>query len=154
MAERRILLLNGPNLNMLGTREPKLYGHITLADIVRATTEIAQSFDPPFEIDAFQSNHEGALIDVIQERGRTAAGIIINPGGLTHTSVALRDALAATDAPVIEVHLTNIHAREEFRHRSFIASIALGQIAGLGANGYVLALRHLAAKLQGLDFSA
>ena len=100
----------------------------------------------------FQSNHEGALIDVIQERGRSAAGIIINPGGLTHTSVALRDALAMTDAPIVEVHLTNIHAREEFRHRSFIAPIALGQIAGLGAQGYLLAFQALVARIDQLEF--
>jgi 3-dehydroquinate dehydratase-2 len=154
MRDRRILLLNGPNLNMLGTREPALYGATTLADVVNAVVAAASAVKPPVEIDAFQSNHEGALIDVIQERGRSAAGIIINPGGLTHTSVALRDALAMTDAPIVEVHVTNIHAREEFRHRSFIAPIALGQIAGLGAQGYLLALRALVAKIDGREFGS
>lgn len=154
MRDRRILLLNGPNLNMLGTREPALYGATTLADAVNAVTVSAAAIEPPVEIYAFQSNHEGALIDVIQERGRSAAGIIINPGGLTHTSVALRDALAMTDAPIVEVHVTNIHAREEFRHRSFIAPIAMGQIAGLGANGYLLALHALVAKIDGREFGA
>ena len=154
MRDRRILLLNGPNLNMLGTREPSLYGATTLADVVSAVSAAGGIAEPPVEIDAFQSNHEGALIDVIQERGRSAAGIIINPGGLTHTSVALRDALAMTDAPIIEVHLTNIHAREEFRHRSFVAPIALGQIAGLGAQGYLLALQALIAKIDNREFGA
>jgi 3-dehydroquinate dehydratase-2 len=152
MPDRRILLLNGPNLNMLGTREPTLYGSTTLADVVKAVSAAAARVNPPVEIDAFQSNHEGVLIDVIQERGRSAAGIIINPGGLTHTSVALRDALAMTDAPIVEVHLTNIHAREEFRHRSFIAPIALGQIAGLGAQGYLLAFQALVARIDGIEF--
>ena len=152
MRDRRILLLNGPNLNMLGTREPALYGSTTLADVVTTVTRAGAEAQPAIEIDAFQSNHEGALIDVIQDRGRSAAGIIINPGGLTHTSVALRDALAMTDAPIVEVHLSNIHAREEFRHRSFIAPIALGQIAGLGAHGYLLAFQALVAKIDGMEF--
>jgi len=151
MRDRRILLLNGPNLNMLGTREPALYGHATLADVVAAVARAGAALTPSVEIDAFQSNHEGALIDVIQERGRGSAGIIINPGGLTHTSVALRDALAMTGAPIVEVHLTNIHAREKFRGRSFIAPIALGQIAGLGAQGYLLALTALVGKIDGLE---
>lgn len=154
MRDRRILLLNGPNLNMLGTREPALYGSTTLADVVKAVTAAGAAVDPPIAIDAFQSNHEGALIDVTQECGRNAAGIIINPGGLTHTSVALRDALAMTDAPIVEVHVTNIHAREEFRHRSFIAPIALGQIAGLGARSYLLALQALVARIDGIEFGA
>ena len=152
MRDRRILLLNGPNLNMLGMREPALYGNTTLAHIVAAATRAGAALSSPIAVDAFQSNHEGALIDVIQERGRNAAGIIINPGGLTHTSVALRDALALTAAPIIEVHLTNIHAREEFRRQSFIAPIAFGQIAGLGAQGYLLAFRALVAKIDGIEF--
>jgi 3-dehydroquinate dehydratase-2 len=152
MRDRRILLLNGPNLNMLGTREPALYGATTLADVVDAITAAGRATQPSVDVDAFQSNHEGALIDAIQERGRTAAGIIINPGGLTHTSVALRDALAMTDAPIVEVHLTNIHAREEFRHRSFIAPIAWGQIAGLGARGYLLAFEALIGTIDGREF--
>lgn len=148
MADRRILLLNGPNLNMLGTREPSLYGYTTLRDIETAVVEAGRAIDPPIEVDVFQSNHEGALIDRIQELGRTSFGIIINPGGLTHTSVALRDALAATDRPVVEVHITNIHARETFRHHSYIAPIAVGQIAGLGADGYLLAFDYLARRLD------
>lgn len=148
MTARRILLLNGPNLNMLGTREPSLYGHTTLADIESAVIAAGAAVDPPIEVDPFQSNHEGALIDRIQERGRSSFGIIINPGGLTHTSVALRDALASTDRPVIEIHLTNIHARETFRHHSFIAPIAVGQIAGFGADGYLMAFDYLARRLD------
>ena len=141
-----ILVLNGPNLNMLGTREPHLYGSTTLPDVESSLRALAAAATPPIAIETFQSNHEGALIDTIQERGRLAEGIIINPGGLTHTSVALRDALAAITCPIVEVHLTNIHAREEFRHHSFVAPIATGQIAGLGAVGYHLALQYLIAR--------
>jgi 3-dehydroquinate dehydratase-2 len=149
MPDRLIVLLNGPNLNLLGTREPDLYGRTTLADVESTLRAIAAAHTPAVVIDSFQSNHEGALVDRIQEcRGR-AAGIIINPGALTHYSIAVRDALAASEVPAVEVHLTNIHAREEFRHRSVIAPIALGQIAGLGADGYVLALNFLLARLDG-----
>ncbi|GIW03638.1 MAG: 3-dehydroquinate dehydratase [Thermomicrobiales bacterium] len=148
MTDRRILVLNGPNLNLLGTREPELYGRTTLADIEARLRELASTATPPVAIETFQSNHEGALIDRIHESGRTAHGIIINPGALTHYSIALRDALAACGRPVIEVHLTNIHAREEFRHHSVIAPVAIGQIAGLGADGYLLALRYFLARLS------
>lgn len=148
MSERRILLLNGPNINLLGTREPALYGRTTLQDIESAAIAAGQAATPPMEVEAFQSNHEGALIDKIQERGRSAFGIIINPGGLTHYSIALRDALAATDRPVVEVHLTNIHAREEFRQHSVIAPVAVGQIAGFGADGYLLAVDYLIKRLD------
>jgi len=149
MADRLVVVLNGPNLNLLGTREPQLYGKTTLADVEASLRAVAATASPPVEIEAFQSNHEGALVDKIQAcRGR-AAGIIINPGALTHYSVALRDAIAASDVPTVEVHLTNIHAREEFRHHSVIAPVAVGQIAGLGADGYVLALQYFVARLTG-----
>jgi 3-dehydroquinate dehydratase-2 len=134
----RIVVLHGPNLNLLGTREPEVYGHTTLADIDADLARWAAQLG--VDLTTFQSNHEGALIDEIQASRAQAAAIIINPGGYTHTSVALRDALAAVALPVIEVHLSNVAAREEFRHRSLIAPIAVGQIVGLGAIGYRLAL--------------
>jgi 3-dehydroquinate dehydratase-2 len=148
MIERRILLLNGPNLNLLGTREPHLYGSTTLADIETRITQLAADAAPPVAVEALQSNHEGVLVDAIQDIGRTSFGIIINPGALTHYSIALRDALIAAARPVIEVHLTNIHAREEFRHHSVIAPVAVGQIAGLGAMGYELALDYFVRRLS------
>ncbi|HEV2107527.1 MAG TPA: type II 3-dehydroquinate dehydratase [Thermomicrobiales bacterium] len=140
---RFVLVLNGPNLNMLGQREPGLYGSDTLDSIISGLKRQAQASRAAVEIEALQSNHEGELVDTIQRRGIEALAIIINPGALTHYSLALRDALAAVDKPVVEVHMTNIHAREEFRHRSVIAPIAVGQIAGLGAAGYSLALRYI-----------
>jgi 3-dehydroquinate dehydratase II len=149
MSRRSILVLSGPNINLLGTREPALYGHTTLADIEAALVAAGAAADPPVEVMTFQSNHEGALIDKIQATAAGAFGILINPGGFTHYSIALRDALAAAGKPIVEVHLTNIHAREEFRHRSVIAPIAVGQIAGLGADGYVLALRYLIDRMDG-----
>ncbi len=149
MLDRRILVLHGPNLNLLGTREPDLYGRTTLAEIERALRDLGEAAAPPVAIETFQSNHEGALVDRIQDSGRTAFGIVVNPGALTHYSIALRDALAACGRPVVEVHLTNIHAREEFRHRSVVAPVVVGQIAGLGADGYLLALRFLLTRLDG-----
>jgi 3-dehydroquinate dehydratase-2 len=141
----KILVLHGPNLNLLGEREPEVYGRTTLAEIDAGLKE--QGAKRGATVDCFQSNHEGELIDRIQAARKTHRAIIVNPGGLTHTSVALRDALAASALPVVEVHLSNIHAREEFRHRSLVAGIALGQISGLGARGYALALDALLDRL-------
>jgi 3-dehydroquinate dehydratase-2 len=140
---RTVLVLHGPNLNLLGGREPQLYGAATLSAIDESLQRIGLAARPPVRVETFQSNHEGALIDTIHARGPAAMGIIVNPGALTHYSLALRDALAAVARPVIEVHVTNIHARESFRHHSVVAPIAVGQIAGLGAEGYRLALRFL-----------
>ncbi len=141
-----VLVLNGPNLNLLGTREPGVYGSMTLAEILADLEAVALSADPPLRIEHVQSNHEGNLVDAIQTLGTSSAGIIINPGALTHYSIALRDALAAVGTLTIEVHLSNIHAREEFRHHSVVAPVVLGQIVGLGPDGYRLALHHLIAR--------
>ena len=136
---KKLLLLNGPNLNLLGTREPAVYGATTLADIEQDAT--AQAREAGAEIVCFQSNHEGALIDRIHAaRQEGVDAIVINPGGLTHTSVALRDALAGVDIPFVEVHISNIYKREEFRHHSFLSAVALGTICGLGADGYRFAI--------------
>lgn len=134
----RILLLNGCNLNLLGTREPDVYGHETLADIESRLAKMAK--EAGAEFDAFQSNHEGALIDRIQEARGAVDVILINPGAFTHTSIGIRDAIAAVGIAAIEIHLSNIHAREEFRRQSLIAPVCRGQICGLGAQGYDLAL--------------
>ena len=143
---RNILLLNGPNLNLLGTREPEIYGAHTLADIERMAA--AQVSAAGVHLISFQSNHEGALIDRIQQ-AKTAGidAIVINPGGLTHTSVALRDALSAVAIPFIEIHISNIHQREEFRHKSYLSSIAVGVICGLGIEGYQAAIEFAIKKL-------
>ncbi|HBZ06596.1 MAG TPA: type II 3-dehydroquinate dehydratase [Massilia sp.] len=136
---KKLLLLNGPNLNLLGTREPAVYGAATLADIESAAT--AQVAAAGGSLSCFQSNHEGALIDRIHAaRDEGVDAIVINPGGLTHTSVALRDALAAVAIPFIEVHISNIYQREEFRHHSYLAAIARGTICGLGVDGYRFAI--------------
>lgn len=143
---KRILVLHGPNLNLLGQREPEIYGRQTLADIDTELDGLAQELN--LAIETFQSNHEGDLIDRIHASAKNGfSGIIINPGGLTHTSVALRDAIAAIELPVIEAHLSNIHARESFRNHSYVAGVVLGQVSGFGAASYLLALRGLAAHL-------
>ncbi|MBI4963753.1 MAG: type II 3-dehydroquinate dehydratase [Desulfomonile tiedjei] len=137
----KILILHGPNLNALGKREPEVYGKATLDDINKRLIKKASGLG--MEIQCLQSNHEGALIDALHEAVKWADGIIINPAALTHTSVALRDAIAATGLPAVEVHLTNIHAREQFRRRSLTAGVCAGQIAGFGADSYYLALLAL-----------
>jgi len=135
----KLLLLNGPNLNLLGTREPEVYGYETLADVEAAAGRIGVARGAAVE--CFQSNHEGALIDRIQAARLDGTGyIVINPGGLTHTSVALRDALAGVAIPFIEVHVSNIHKRESFRHHSFLSAIAAGVIIGFGVAGYSMAV--------------
>ena len=141
-----ILILNGPNLNLLGTRQPEVYGKTTLADVEALCREKAKmlGFDMAFE----QSNHEGALIDLIHAAKGKHAGVVLNAGAYTHTSIALMDAIASVELPVVEVHLSNIHAREEFRHRSYIAPVALGQICGFGAQGYLMALDALKSHLK------
>jgi 3-dehydroquinate dehydratase-2 len=141
--DRYVLVLNGPNLNLLGGREPGIYGSTTLAEIVDDLNLVGAAFEPPVAIRHLQSNHEGALVDAIQKLGPGSIGIVINPGALTHYSIAIRDALAAVAMPTIEVHLSNIHAREEFRQRSVVAPIVAGQIAGLGPAGYRMALQYL-----------
>jgi 3-dehydroquinate dehydratase-2 len=148
---RTILLVNGPNLNMLGVREPEKYGRTTLAQIEARLGDLALDGNPAARLIAFQSNYEGAIVEALQGDGRAADGIIINAGALTHYSIAMRDALAMCTCPVVEVHLTNIHAREEFRHHSVIAPIVSGQIAGLGALGYELALSYLQQRFREED---
>ena len=135
-----ILVINGPNLNMLGTRQPEIYGTRSLDDMMTHLATVGERGTPPLEVAHVQSNHEGVLLDAIHEQGRQVNGIIINAGALTHYSIALRDALASIDTPAIEVHISNIHAREEFRHHSVISPVVVGQIAGLGEDGYRLAL--------------
>jgi len=138
----KLLLINGPNLNLLGTREPHLYGSDTLADVVDRATTAAR--DAGFELIAVQSNHEGELIDAVHAAREECDAIIVNAGAFTHTSIALRDALAAADLPFAEVHLTNVHAREPFRHHSYLADLASCVIAGAGVRGYEFAVSHLA----------
>ncbi|MCR2800832.1 type II 3-dehydroquinate dehydratase [Microbacterium sp. zg-Y818] len=134
---RRLLLVNGPNLNLLGTREPEIYGHDTLADVERLVSDTAAARG--FDVRAVQSNHEGVLIDAIHGAREDCAGIVINPGGLTHTSVVLRDALAGVALPVAEVHISDVQAREPFRHHSYVADVAVVHVSGEGVAGYARA---------------
>lgn len=143
---RRILIIHGPNLNWLGKRETDIYGTLTLEEINQRIKALASR--EATEVRFFQSNHEGAIIDAIQDAASWAEAIVINPGGLTHTSVALRDALSGIGLPIVEVHLSNIHKREEFRRRSLIAEVAIGQISGFGAESYLLGLRAAIAHIE------
>ncbi|MBE3637733.1 type II 3-dehydroquinate dehydratase [Mangrovicoccus algicola] len=142
----RLLVLNGPNLNLLGTRQPEVYGATTLAEV----DAMCKALEPELEaeITCIQSNHEGVLIDEIHACRGTRDGIVINAGAYTHTSLAIMDAIASVALPVVELHVSNIHAREEFRHKSYIGRVALGQICGFGTAGYPLALRALAGHLR------
>lgn len=140
---RDVLILNGPNLNLLGTREPGVYGAATLADVEAACRARGEALG--LAVEFRQTNHEGQLIDWIQEAGRRQAAVVINPGAYTHTSIALHDAIRGTGVTVLEVHLSNIHAREAFRHHSYVSPVAKGVIVGLGPLGYLLALEAIAA---------
>ena len=140
---KKILIIHGPNLNMLGKREPDIYGTATLKEINTELQRLAEALG--IKIDIFQSNHEGAIIDTIQDAMGKISGIIINPAAYTHTSIAIRDALLLLEVPIIEVHLSNIYAREPFRHTSMIADIATAQISGLGIKGYFTALKSIAS---------
>ncbi|UOQ89010.1 3-dehydroquinate dehydratase [Agromyces endophyticus] len=147
MTERRLLLVNGPNLNLLGTREPEIYGTETLADVERLVVDAAAGLG--FEVRAVQSNHEGVLLDAIHDARLDCAGIVINPGGLTHTSVVLRDALAGVALPVAEVHISDVMQRESFRHHSYVADVAVVHVVGEGVAGYASAVRRLIAVIEG-----
>lgn len=136
-----LLILHGPNLNLLGTREPDVYGHLTLDEINARCIALGRELG--VEVRCFQSNHEGALIDALHEARQWADGVVFNPGGYTHTSVALRDAITAIGLPVVEVHLSNVYAREDFRHQSLLSAVCRGKISGLGWRSYTMALRFL-----------
>ena len=146
---KSILLINGPNLNLLGTREPHIYGHTTLADVESDSRTLATQHGCTF--DAFQSNHEGAIVDRIQAARGNVDGIIINPGAYTHTSVAIRDALLGVGIPFIELHVSNVHAREPWRHHSYFSDKAAGIIVGLGVYGYKVAVEHVAVNFKELE---
>lgn len=145
----KIIVLNGPNLNLLGTREPEQYGYETLADVEELCRQVASQRG--YDVQCLQSNHEGVLIDAIHDAGQQvkagqALGVVFNPGAYTHTSIALHDAIKGADVPVIEVHISNVHAREAFRHHSYISPVAQGTIVGMGVKGYELAILGLIAK--------
>ena len=142
----KILILHGPNLNLLGTREPEVYGSLTLDDINSKLIELGRELNA--EIKCLHSNHEGVLIDALQDARTWAGGVVFNPGGYTHTSIALRDAISAIQIPVIEVHLSNVYAREEFRHKSLISGVCKGKITGFGWRSYTLGLRALIEILE------
>lgn len=144
---RRLLIVNGPNLNLLGTREPEIYGSATLADAERLAADAAA--ESGFEVRAVQSNHEGVLIDAIHDAREDCAGIVINPGGLTHTSIVLRDALSGVALPVAEVHISDVRTREPFRHHSYVADVAVIHVIGEGVDGYATAVRRLIAVIAG-----
>ena len=146
MSELRILVLHGPNLNLLGLREPEIYGSVTLVQINESLK--LKSDKLQVSVDCLQSNHEGELVDAIHDAREKHRGILINAGAYTHTSVAIRDALTGVNIPTVEVHLSNIYRREEFRHHSYIASVAIGQISGFGADSYILGLRALVNYLK------
>lgn len=141
MSKRKITIINGPNLNMLGERDPAVYGTHSLDDIEKACHETANQYG--FEVEFFQSNHEGELVDFIQNSREESDGVIINPAAYTHTSVAIRDALEILSCPIVELHLSNIYKREDFRHKSYVSGIADGIISGFGAYGYVLAIEAM-----------
>jgi 3-dehydroquinate dehydratase-2 len=145
----KILVLHGPNLNLLGTREPEVYGHMTLNDIDQRLVKLGRELDT--EVRTSQSNHEGALIDALQDARLWADGVVFNPGGYTHTSVALRDAIVAIEIPVVEVHLSNVYAREQFRHKSFISAVCKGKITGFGWHSYTLGLRAVIDSISQSD---
>lgn len=147
MSERRLLLVNGPNLNLLGFREPAVYGTSTLDDVVRITEEAAAARG--FAVRAVQSNHEGVLLDAIHDAREDCAGIVINPGGLSHTSVVLRDALSGVNLPVAEVHISDVRARESFRHHSYITDVAAVHVVGEGVAGYATAVTRLIDVISG-----
>ncbi len=149
---QKIVVLNGPNLNLLGLREPAVYGHATLADVEQLCRDTAARLG--LEAECFQSNHEGALVDALQAAGRRVKagevlGVVFNPGAYTHTSVALHDAIKGAEVPVVEIHISNVHAREAFRHHSYVSPAAAGIVVGFGIDGYRLAIEGLTRKLRG-----